>query len=127
MNESFSDVFATGFEFFANNAYDKPDFFIGGEIMKNRPYRRNMTLPRKMGDAQWVDPANMSLDRGGAHLNSAIPNYLFYKCVMDVGLDRIHKVLSLWYRVYCRLPKVFGKRCPGGGQCLPRAQPHSLT
>ena len=105
LNESFSDVLATGYEFYLNNPLDIPDFQIGEMIMKDQPFLRNMTIPRKYRDVEYVNPSNLDLDLGGVHINSAIPNYLFYKIVTELGLDKMNELLGLWYRVYCRLPK----------------------
>jgi Zn-dependent metalloprotease len=118
LNESLSDVIATGFEFYlyavCKGLLGKPDFEIGEDIMKGRPNLRDMRVPRKIRDSQYVDPLNMQMDLGGVHLNSAVPNYLFYICVMVIGLNHMQDILSLWYRTYCRLPKdctmlLFGK------------------
>ena len=50
----------------------------------------------------------------GFSLNSAIPNYLFYRVATRVGMAHLMECLGLWYRVYCLLPKdcsmvTFGK------------------
>jgi len=110
LNESLSDVLATGFEFYMYGTHKgllgSPDFEIGEDIVKNgKSNLRDMRIPRKVNDAQYIDHNDLKVDLGGIHLNSAIPNYLFYKCCMDIGLHELDEILSYWYRVYCHLPK----------------------
>lgn len=81
LNESFSDIFGTSVEFYANN---NPDWFIGEDIMVAEPFLRSMSNPN---DAQqpdtynglfWTNPSNLEQDQGGVHTNSGVQNFWFY-------------------------------------------------
>jgi hypothetical protein len=87
LNESFSDIMGTMFEFYMYDKYPhlngKSDWMIGEDIAINQPYLRSMQnpnggkQPNKFKGQFYVDP-NSQQDYGGVHTNSGITNYCFY-------------------------------------------------
>jgi Zn-dependent metalloprotease len=81
LNESFSDIFACGVEFYSGV---NTDWFIGEGIMIQGSYMRNMANPndRQQPDTYqgqyWQDINNLQADHGGVHTNSGVMNYWFY-------------------------------------------------
>jgi Zn-dependent metalloprotease len=102
LNESFSDVIATGFEFWNNNTIDKPDFEIGEQITLKKPNLRDMRIARRLNDKKFINP-NSKFDHGGVHFNSCIINHLFF-VIVDLRLDKIQEFIKLWIKVYSQLP-----------------------
>lgn len=101
LNESLSDIVATGYEFYLNNEIDKPDFEIGEMVMINEKYLRTMSEPRKYKDEKWISDPN--IDYGGVHYNSALLNYLFYLINSKFNNTEIHNVVKLFITIYSRL------------------------
>jgi zinc metalloprotease ZmpA len=114
LNESTSDIFGTMVEFFANNAVDTPDFWVGEKVFRaNYPggvYTQNTALrfmddPNKDGRS----PACWSSTIGGlnVHYSSGPNNHMFYllsqggtsKCngnvVAGIGNDKASRI---WYK-----------------------------
>jgi len=74
LNEATSDIFGTMVEFYANNAYDTPDYMIGEEISSS-PLRW-MYDPHKDGASPNCYVSNIgSLD---VHYSSGLANHFFY-------------------------------------------------
>jgi len=120
LNESFSDCLSASYEFWIYKKYPtllgKPDFDVGEDVVKTGRYVRTMVEPRKMNDDKFIDPLNLTIDHGGVHLNSAIFNYLFYKTVIDIGLEHQDEFTKNWVEIFRFLPKdcdadTFGKIC----------------
>ena len=122
LNESFSDCLSASYEFYLYKQYPtltgKSDFDVGEDVVKDqrKKYVRTMREPRKINDSKYIDPKNLSYDHGGVHSNSALFNYLFYKCVMDIGLDKQDEFTKNWIEIYSFLPKncdslLFAKIC----------------
>jgi hypothetical protein len=105
LNESFSDVLGTSFEFWlykkfntdedkSNDIMGSADWLIGEDIGKTIKYLRNMRDPTKAEHPQpkmfqgryWFDP-NGEPDYGGVHVNSGVSNYCFYLLSEKVGID----------------------------------------
>ena len=120
LNESFSDCLSASYEFYLYKKYPKlkgkPDHDVGEDVVRSGSYVRTMREPRKMNDDKFVDPLNLTIDHGGVHLNSAIFNYLFYKTVIDIGLEHQDEFTKNWIEIFRFLPKncdadTFGKIC----------------
>ena len=84
LNESFSDIFGTAIEFFA----DQPNFdwFIGEDFDVNGNGFRSMSDPNSVGDPDTYLGNNWeftAVDNGGVHTNSSVQNYWFY--LLTVG------------------------------------------
>ena len=87
LNESFSDIMGTCFEFYMYDKYpfilgDK-DWLIGEDLGMDRPFLRSMKSPNlgkqpdKYKGEFYLNP-NSNVDHGGVHINSGITNYCFY-------------------------------------------------
>ncbi|MFT6850787.1 MAG: bacillolysin, partial [Sphingobacteriales bacterium] len=90
LNESFSDIFGTAVEFFAEG---NGDWFIGEDFDANGGNGfRNMMNPNEDGDpdtyqgSNWKSTSvfpNLADDYGGVHSNSGVQNFWFY--ILTVG------------------------------------------
>ncbi len=84
LNESFSDIFGTAIEFYADPL--NADWFIGEDFDINGTGFRSMSDPNSKGDpdtylgVNWATGPN---DNGGVHTNSSVQNYWFY--LLSVG------------------------------------------
>jgi Zn-dependent metalloprotease len=100
LNESFSDIFACGVEFFANI---NPNWTIGEDVMIPAPFMRSMSDPKTSllnfsckspytnndtifdkrqpntyQKGPWANTSDISNDYGGVHINSGVQNFWFY-------------------------------------------------
>lgn len=112
LNESFADVIGTCFEFFVQNKFNRnaskeddltnmgpADYDIGEDLDLGGKYLRNMQEPEAAPFPQpssvhgrfYVDPSS-DFDYGGVHVNSGIPNVLFYRLAQKVGRVRAMRV-----------------------------------
>ena len=90
LNESFSDMMATGAEFFFQPAGDLPlraDYLLAEDIALPGGIR-SMANPRAFGDpdhysVRFTGPE----DNGGVHINSGIPNHVFFLAI-EGGTNR---------------------------------------
>lgn len=92
LNESFSDMMAAGAEFYySGTAPGSADWILGEDVIVPGGLR-SMQNPLAFGD-----PDHYSIrftgpeDRGGVHINSGIPNHVFYLAVMG-GTHRLSRV-----------------------------------
>lgn len=104
LNESMSDVMATGFEFWiydkfnndadeTNDLHGEADWLLGEDVGKTIEYLRNLRDPTKASNPQpklykgvnWVNPNNESMDYGGVHINSGISNHCYYLLSEKIG------------------------------------------
>ncbi len=76
LNEATSDIFGTAVEFYSNNANDQGDYYIGEEIMKDRPALRYMDKPSKDGNSK--DCWYSGIGNIDVHYSSGVANHLFY-------------------------------------------------
>jgi Zn-dependent metalloprotease len=79
LNESFSDIFGTAIEFFADPA--NGDWFIGEDFDVSGNGFRSMSDPNSVGDPDTYLGNNWeftAIDNGGVHTNSSVQNYWFY-------------------------------------------------
>jgi len=112
LNESFADVIGTCFEFFVQNKFNRnaskdddltemgpADYDIGEDLDLGGKYLRNMQEPEAAPFPQpssvngrfYVDPQS-EFDYGGVHVNSGIPNVLFFRLAQKVGRVRAMRV-----------------------------------
>ena len=81
LNESFADIFGTCIEFYSGV---NPDWLIGEDVMIGQPFMRSMSNPNAADNPDtynglhWANPANLSYDQGGVHINSGVQNFWFY-------------------------------------------------
>jgi Zn-dependent metalloprotease len=95
LNESFSDIFGTAVDAWANNkTVDTHDFLIGDEVMADLLYGealRNMAEPGTAYDNTIIGSDPQPRDMGGyvvngdPHVNSGIPNRWFYLICTELG------------------------------------------
>ncbi|MCX6352789.1 MAG: M4 family metallopeptidase [Bacteroidetes bacterium] len=82
LNESFSDIFGTSIEFYANPT--TADYIIGKECTPSKRGIRNMANPKAFNNpstylgSYWVTG---SFDNGGVHTNSGVQNHWYYVLV----------------------------------------------
>jgi zinc metalloprotease ZmpA len=76
LNEATSDIFGTAVEFYSNNAADPGDYYIGEEIMKDRPALRFMDKPSKDGNSK--DCWYSGIGNIDVHYSSGVANHFFY-------------------------------------------------
>jgi Zn-dependent metalloprotease len=79
LNESFSDIFGTSIEFYADSA--NADWFIGEDFDISGNGFRSMSDPNSAGDPDTYVGNNWeftAVDNGGVHTNSGVQNYWFY-------------------------------------------------
>lgn len=82
LNESFSDIFGTAVEFFAEGG-DNGDWLIGEDIYSGHGAIRSMKNPKAYSDPDtylgeyWYNTMN-SNDYGGIHTNCGVQNHWFY-------------------------------------------------
>jgi Zn-dependent metalloprotease len=114
LNESMSDVFGTAIQQAINGTTaDNADWLIGNEIMGPELYGealRSMKAPGTAYDNYIMgkdpQPDHMSRyyhgadDNQGVHINSGIPNKIFYLVAMDIGTD---KAALIWYATLQKL------------------------
>jgi Zn-dependent metalloprotease len=115
LNESFSDTFGAAItQSYAKQTPDDADWLIGDEIMGPTLYGeslRSMKMPGTAYDNTLLgkdpQPAHMKdyyagpQDNQGVHINSGIPNRVFYLVASDLG-DSV-KAARLWYATLQKL------------------------
>ena len=119
LNESFSDVLGTAFEFWLykkfnedadpnNDILGEADWLVGEDISASIKYLRNMRNPDKAEMPQpaiyrgqyWADPNNMSHDEGGVHILSGVSNRCFTLLSDAVTIDT---ALAIFYNCLLKL------------------------
>lgn len=102
LNESFADVFGVCFEFYIHEIYAGLGWELGSEtgfLLRNMKDPHACNQPQVMYDLYYMDPSSFH-DNGGVHVNSGIPNHVFY-CVQEIiGYKR---AFELWIRVMYKL------------------------
>lgn len=90
LNEAFSDIMATGAEFFFQAAGDGPlraDYLLGEDVIVPGGIR-SMQNPRAFGDPDhYAIRFQGSADNGGVHTNSGIANHAFFLAI-EGGTNR---------------------------------------
>jgi hypothetical protein len=87
LNEATSDVMGTMVEFYANNATDPGDYYIGEKIMKDGTYLRRMDNPSADGGS--VNCWTTSTRNLDPHYSSGVGNHLFYLLGEGTGTKTI--------------------------------------
>lgn len=91
LNESFSDILATGVEFFAQepgNGKLRADYLLGEDLLSFGAFR-SLANPQAMGDPDHYSVRYTgSDDNGGVHINSSIVNHAFYLAI-EGGTNRV--------------------------------------
>ncbi|MGW1816640.1 M4 family metallopeptidase [Streptomyces sp. NPDC002125] len=87
LNEATSDIFGTMVEFYANNAADPGDYYIGEKLNMSGGYLRRMDNPSADGNSLscWNSGAG-SVD---VHYSSGIANHFFYLAGEGTGAKTI--------------------------------------
>ncbi|GAB3821394.1 M4 family metallopeptidase [Kribbella italica] len=83
LNEATSDIFGTLVEFSANNTADPGDYYIGEEILKDRPALRYMDKPSK--DGQSKDCWYSGIGNIDVHYSSGVANHFAYLLAEGTG------------------------------------------
>jgi thermolysin len=121
LNEAFSDIMATGVEFYFQTAgagIGQSDFLIGEDSIR-APGGAGLNGIRSMNNpVAFGDPDHYSIrftgtaDNGGVHINSGIVNHVFYlaiaggpnrvsgQTVTGVGLANIEQMEKIFYRAF---------------------------
>jgi thermolysin len=118
LNEAFSDMMATGAEFFFQRPGTGPlqaDYTIGEDIIRPRGIR-SLENPGLFGDPDHYSRRfTGEEDNGGVHINSAIPNQAFYlaieggtnrtsgQSVQGVGAANREQIEKVFYRAFTQL------------------------
>jgi zinc metalloprotease ZmpA len=87
LNEATSDIFGTMVEFYSNKASDPGDYYIGEEIMKDRPALRYMDKPSKDGNSP--DCWSSGVGNLDVHYSSGIANHFAYLLAEGSGAKTI--------------------------------------
>ncbi|MET9311531.1 M4 family metallopeptidase [Kribbella sp. NPDC003505] len=87
LNEATSDIFGTLVEFYSNNASDPGDYYIGEEIMKDRPALRFMDKPSKDGNS--ADCWSSGVGNLDVHYSSGVANHFAYLLAEGTGAKTI--------------------------------------
>ncbi len=117
LNESFSDIFGTAVEVYAENGVNK-DYLIGEDFDPDGSGIRDMSNPKSFshpdtyGGQYWQASTsfpNIANDYGGVHINSGVQNYWFYLLaeggsgtndnndsynVIGIGVDKAAQIAS---------------------------------
>lgn len=102
LNESFSDVFGICYEFYIHELYSNLGWELGSEtglILRNVREPELCNQPRKVKDKYYCEPDSF-IDNGGVHINSGIPNHIFY-CVQNI--IGYKKAFEMWIRTLYKL------------------------
>jgi Zn-dependent metalloprotease len=102
LNESFADVFGLCYEFYIRELYPSIGWELGSEtglILRNIKEPELCRQPRKVDGMYYIDP-NSYEDNGGVHINSGIPNHIFF-CIQDIIGYR--KAFDFFIRVLFKL------------------------
>jgi Zn-dependent metalloprotease len=91
LNESFSDIIGNAVEAFfqpQGNGLMQADYLVAEDIAGRGVGIRSMSDPRAFGDPDhYSDRFEGTEDNGGVHINSGIPNHVFYLAV-EGGTNR---------------------------------------
>jgi len=124
LNESFSDMMGTAVEFFHQTpgpGIGQADFLIGEDSIRTPSGIGLQGIRSMVSPIAFGDPDHYSIrftgseDNGGVHINSGIPNHVFYLAVAGgtnrvsglsvpgVGLANIELIEKLFYRAFTLL------------------------
>jgi thermolysin len=120
LNEAFSDIMATGAEFFffrdVQGPQRGPNFLLAEDVTRFGPgYIRSMANPADNGyPAHYSQRRHIGtpVDDGGVHINATIPGHAFYLAVLGgtnrvsgmsvqgVGLANMERMERIFYRAF---------------------------
>ena len=124
LNESFSDIMGTAVEFFHQTpgpGIGQADFLIGEDSIRTPSGIGLQGIRSMVSPIAFGDPDHYSIrftgadDNGGVHINSGIPNHVFYLAVAGgtnrvsglsvpgVGLANIELIEKVFYRAFTLL------------------------
>ncbi|MFD6246235.1 M4 family metallopeptidase [Streptomyces roseolus] len=87
LNEATSDIFGTMVEFYADNAGDPGDYYIGEKLNMSGGYMRRMDNPA--ADGRSLSCWNSGAGSVDVHLSSGIGNHFFYLAAEGTGAKTI--------------------------------------
>jgi bacillolysin len=118
LNEAFSDIMATGVEFFfqpAGTGQRQADYLLGEDVYRPGGVR-SMSNPASLGDPDHYSLRFLGLeDNGGVHINAGIPNQAFYLAieggsnrtsglgVSGVGAANREQIEKVFYRAFTQM------------------------
>jgi len=128
LNESFSDIFGTSFEFWLHETFKElhgsQKWTIGSLIGHNVAYLRNMENPEEAHQPSeykgryWADTTDVSRDCGGVHTNSGPCNRSFFLISKEIG---INEAIKIYYKClgnlennsqYSDFARILIEQCP---------------
>jgi Zn-dependent metalloprotease len=104
LNEHLADVFGVCFEFYVQERFMTLGYELGSEtgfLLRDMKDPHRCWQPEKMFDDYYQDP-NDYHDNGGVHINSGIPNHIFYLVQEKIGHK---KAFEFWIRIMFRLQR----------------------
>ncbi|MGW4808288.1 M4 family metallopeptidase [Kitasatospora sp. NPDC004272] len=87
LNEATSDIFGTMVEFYANNATDPGDYYIGEKLRMGNGYLRRMDNPAADGSS--LSCYSSRAGQVDVHYSSGIANHFFYLAAEGTGAKTI--------------------------------------
>jgi bacillolysin len=118
LNEAFSDIIGTSAEFFfqpPGSGNLRADYAIGEDVVRVGGIR-SMSDPQSMGDPDHYSRRFLgTADNGGVHINSGIPNHVFYLAieggtnrtsgisVQGVGASNREQIEKVFYRAFTQM------------------------
>lgn len=116
LNEHFADVFGTCAKHHANNTtIDKADWLIGPEIVGPdfpgkaiRSFKDEFAYEGDPQPKHMKDMYRGMQDNGGVHINSGIPNHMFYHVCLDLGGYSYEAPFKIWFATMMRLKSISG-------------------
>lgn len=118
LNESFSDMMGTSAEFFfqrTGSGSMQADYLLGEDVIRPGGIR-SMSNPAAFGDPDHYSRRYTGTeDNGGVHINSGIPNHVFYlaieggvnrtsgQSVQGVGAANREQIEKVFYRAFTQL------------------------
>ncbi|HZB24732.1 MAG TPA: M4 family metallopeptidase [Vicinamibacterales bacterium] len=118
LNEAFSDIMATGVEFYfqrTGSGSMEADYLIGEDVIRPGGIR-SMSNPASFGDPDHYSRRfTGDDDNGGVHINSSIPNHAFYLAieggtnrtsgasVTGVGAANREQIERVFYRAFTQM------------------------
>ncbi|MBH8577205.1 M4 family metallopeptidase [Nostocaceae cyanobacterium CENA369] len=117
LNESFADVMGSLVTQWKNHqTADQADWYIGNEILGSeakikclrtlkgeKAYENDPVFGTDPQPKHYKDLYTGSRDRNGVHINSGIPNHVFYQLAMTIGGYAWKKAGQIWYKTMLAL------------------------
>jgi Zn-dependent metalloprotease len=104
LNESYSDILGVCLEEYIMQKYKMIGWEIGSELYQNSALRsmqepNRYRQPKKMYDLFYCNIKSM-VDYGGVHINSGIPNNIFYEfCQLMTKKEALKLFMNVLYRL----------------------------